>query len=132
VTVQSVPIDAGFHHSSGVLGTHFFKALKDDKRLLGWKTGSRVIVPPRDYGGNGEWVEVGPGAKLEAYSPPEWSAVGSSDGAVLALVKPDGADTAMLARLQLKGATPAAGARLTIKFAAERRGEITDFWFECA
>lgn len=133
MTVQSVPVDAGFRHSSGVLGTHFFKTLRDEKRLVGWKAGlpSRVVVPPRDCGGSGEWVDVGPGAKLEAFCPPEWT-TGHSDGSVLALVKTDGADTSMLARLRLKGATaPVVGQRLTIKFAAVRQGDMADFWFEC-
>jgi len=135
MTVQSVALDATFRHSAGTLGTHFFRALRDEARLLGWKTGAepRVVVPPRDCGETGEWVEVGPGARLAAYAPPAWTPESErrADASVLALVEVDGADTAMLARLKLDGAaTPAVGRRLVLRFAPERQGAMSDIWFE--
>jgi uncharacterized OB-fold protein len=135
MSVQSVALDAAFRHSAGALGSHFFRTLRDDARLLGWKTGkpSRVVVPPRDSGEAGEWVDIGPGGRLAAYAPPAWTpeADQRSDASVLALVEPDGADTAMLARLRIDGdEMPSVGRRLILRFATERSGAMSDFWFE--
>jgi uncharacterized OB-fold protein len=128
--VREVDVRATFRHSAGRLGSVFLTALRE-QRLLGWKTGTpaRVIVPPKDLGTAGEWVEIGPGARLEAYVPAEWLA-SSDDGSCLALVTVDGADTALLARLRPAAAALAKGARLTLRFAENRAGRMTDFWFE--
>jgi hypothetical protein len=131
--IRVVEVEATFRHSAGRLGTRFLTAIRDEARLLGWRTGSppRVIVPPKDLGGDGEWVAIGPGATLEAYVPADWLPPGG-DGATLALVRPDGADTAMLARLRPAFALGALapGARLVLRFAATRTGTMTDLWFE--
>lgn len=134
--VRTVDVEATFRHSAGRLGTHFLKAIRDERKFLGWRAGnpSRVIVPPKDLGGPGEWVEIGPGARLEAYAPAEWLGDGADTGSCLALVRLDGADTAILARLR-PATTPEAlpvGTRLVARFAEERQGAITDFWFEVA
>ena len=79
------------------------RAIRDEARFVGWRTGGRVVAPPKDAGGPGDWVAIGPGAVLEAYAPAEWLAdIGNvaEDGSYLALVTLDGADTAMLARLR--------------------------------
>jgi len=134
--VRTVEVTAPFRHSAGRLGSRFFSALRDEGRLLGWRTGTppRVIVPPRDLGGDGEWVPLGPGARLEAFAPTDWlaeiGAENAPDGSLLALVTPDGADTALLARLRPGDGTPAPGTRLVARFADERQGAMTDFWFE--
>jgi len=131
---RAVDVHAVFRHSAGRLGSVFLSSLRDG-RLLGWKTGTpaRVMVPPKDLGGDGEWVEIGPGARLEAYVPIGWSAETDRDSC-LALVTVDGADTALLTRLRpaAEKETLAPGARLTIRFADARHGAIGDFWFEQA
>jgi len=134
--VRATEVEASFRHSAGRLGSHFLKAIRDEARLLGWRTGDppRVIVPPKDLGGTGEWVALGPGAVLLAYAPPEWRDGESAAGTCLALVRPDGADTGLLAAL--KPAYPAGalavGTVLRVRFSEERRGAITDLWFEVA
>lgn len=132
--VRIVEVKATFRHSAGRLGTRFLTAIRDEARLLGWRTGGRVLVPPKDLGLPGEWVAIGPGAVLEAYAPSGWTDA-AADGSVLALIKPDGADTALLARLRAGAETAEAlpvGRRLVARFAEERRGAITDLWFEPA
>lgn len=130
---RAVDVRATYRHSAGRLGSVFLKALGDG-RLIGWKSTAdgRVTVPPRETGLPGEWVPIGPGARLEAFAPADWVADDRGDGACLALVRIDGADTALLARLKVapSAGAPAIGARLVARFAAERSSRITDLWFE--
>lgn len=125
-------VRAPFRHSAGRLGSVFLTALREG-RLLGWKTGTpaQVIVPPKDRGTPGEWVELGPGARLEAYAPADWHA-DADHGSCLALVTVDGADTALLARLRpaATAGSLAKGTRLALRFADRCQGRMTDFWFE--
>jgi hypothetical protein len=137
--VRAVAVEAVFRHSAGRLGSHFLKAIRDEQRLLGWRTGTppRVVVPPKDLGTPGEWVPLGPGARLEAYAPVDWThdaGIAPDNGAVLALVTLDGADTALLARIRsaTDAGAMAIGTRLIAHFADERQGTMTDFWFEPA
>ncbi len=132
--VRTIEVEAAFRHSAGRLGSHFLKSIRDEARLLGWRTGDppRVIVPPKDLGGMGEWVALGPRAVLEAYAPWEWRGADVATETCLALVRLDGADTALLAFLKpgYSVGAVAVGTRLIARFAQERRGAITDFWFE--
>lgn len=133
--LRAVDIEAAFRHSAGTLGSRFFAALRDEARLLGWRTGGLVLVPPRDLGLPGEWVEIGPGGTLEAYAPTDWLAdlgIADADGSSLALVRLDGADSALLARLRPGAAMGAlrVGQNVFVHFAEERHGAMTDFWFE--
>ena len=127
--------EMGFRHSAGNLGTQFLTALRSG-RILGWRTGNpaRVIVPPKEVGLPGEWVELGPKAKLIAYAPAEWLAGidKGNENSCLALVMLDGADTAMLSRVRFSGRTGALNphASLQARFCAEPKGAMTDFWFE--
>ena len=102
--------EMAFRHSAGKLGTQFLTALRSG-RILGWRTGNpaRVLVPPKDVGLPGEWVEIGPRAKLIAYAPREWlrSSDRANENSCLALVMLDGADTAMLSRVDFNDATGA-------------------------
>ncbi len=70
---------ATFRHSAGRLGSRYLAALRDDGKILGSRTGTppRVLVPPKDLGTDGEFVEVGPGASLLAFAPNEWLAAPS-------------------------------------------------------
>jgi uncharacterized OB-fold protein len=134
-----VDVAAPFRHSAGQLGTHFLATIRDEARLLGWRTGRppRVLVPPKDLGQPGEWVELGDGATLEAYAPTEWLSnvrdASNLEVETLALVRIDGADTATLALLRPAPSRPdeiPVGARLVTRFADLRTGSLTDFWFE--
>jgi hypothetical protein len=98
--------------------------LRDERKILGWRTGTppRVLVPPKDLGGDGEFLEVGPGGSLLAFAPAEWLAAPAGEG-VLGLVALDGADTPLFARV--RAPAPVTGMRLIARF-----GGATDFWFE--
>jgi hypothetical protein len=91
-----------------------------------------VTLPTKDFGSQGELVAIGPGARLVAFAPADWTGVGEGADDCLALVTPDGADTPLLARLRPAAAAGAltSGARLVAHFAAERQGAMTDLWFE--
>lgn len=88
-----------FRHSAGKLGSHFIRAIREHRQILGWKTGRLgVTVPPIETGSPGEWVKVGPEATLVGYASP--GEVGPDDieqGKVFAVVKIDGADTVLCA-----------------------------------
>jgi uncharacterized OB-fold protein len=130
VEQRELDVRAPFRHSAGRLGSHFLQALRA-RRLLGLKVAGRVIVPPREFGPGGEWVELGPGARLEAYAPADWVPT-AGENSCLALVVVDGADSSLLARLR-PAATAGAlvpGSRLLLRFVDEPRGSMTDFWFE--
>lgn len=136
--VRTVEMHAKFRHSAGRLGTHYLTVIRDEARLVGWRSGNPplVQVPPKDLGVAGEWVDVGPGATLEAFAPADWVARPAGDDPAvssLALVHIDGADTATLAWLRPVLSGPdalAPGVRLVACFADERSGMVTDFWFE--
>jgi uncharacterized OB-fold protein len=127
---REVDVRAPFRHSAGRLGSHFLQALSE-RRLLGLKVAGRVIVPPRESGQGGEWVELGPGARLEAYAPADWVPT-RGDNSCLALVVVDGADTALLTRLRpaARAGALVLGSRLLLRFVGEPKGSMTDFWFE--
>jgi uncharacterized OB-fold protein len=126
--------EMAYRHSTGHLGTQILTALSN-RRILGWRTGrpARVIVPPKDLGLPGEWVELGPNARLIAYAPREWlpGLHKGDENSFLALVLLEGADTAMLSRVQLRhpAAELAPDTALWVRFCAEPKGAITDFWF---
>jgi hypothetical protein len=84
-----------FRHSTGLLGRQSQSAQHNDREVLGWKSGfdQAVLYPPRDRGGTGEWVKLGPGAQL-------LSPLGEMQGEfALARVRLDGADCGMFARV---------------------------------
>ena len=88
----------GFRHSAGKAGSHFIRAIREG-RLLGWKTARLgVTIPPIETGEPGEWVEVGPGATLVGFAPPDEQAANDiPSGTVFAAVNVDGADTMLYA-----------------------------------
>ena len=106
----------------------------------------RVLVPPRSFSDETllpttEWVEVGPGGRIEAFTfvyeqfnnlpdPPY------AFGYVLL----DGADTALGGYFKGVDLTDPArrrrqlkiGTRVVTKFAEQRKGDVLDFWYETA
>lgn len=93
-----------FRHSAGRIGSHFIRAIRDRKQLLGWKTERLgVTIPPIEAGSTGEWVEIGPGATLVGYaSPSDLSEQDIEPGKVFAAIKVDGADTVLYALVECK------------------------------
>ena len=122
---------AVFRHSAGRLGSEWLTALREQRKVLGWRTGNpaRVLVPPKDLGGGGEFVEIGPGARLLAFAPTDWVVQNELPG-VLGLVALDGADTPLFARVI--DAAPRAGMRLAARIATTPAGSGADLWFERA
>jgi hypothetical protein len=125
-----------FRHSAGRLGSQYLTAIETESRLLAWKTGrpDMLCSPPKDFGAEGEWVEIGPGAKLLSFVPREWLSEADRMGEfLLARVLVDGARVPQFALVSTAGAVPITiGARLTVKFAA-RTGEAQrspGYWFE--
>jgi hypothetical protein len=128
-----------FRHSAGRLGSHYLTALRTERRLLGWKTSEppRLSLPPKNFGADGEWVAVGPGAELLSYAPPQW--VADSGEPLLrdfmaARVRVDGAEAPIFARVKVDGSTAELkrGTRLAACFAGEQDPSraVPDFWFE--
>jgi len=125
-----------FRHSAGNLGSAFMSAARNDRKLIGWKAGkpAQVMVPPKDLGVGGEWVDIGPGATLIGAVPADWAADSGEKalvGFVLGHVRPDGADTALLALVAADPVTgaPARGARLAVRFRSDDEAGPYDFWF---
>ena len=132
-----------FRHSAGRLSSQYFTAIRSQRRLLGWKTKrpDTISVPPKNFGPDGEWVELGPEATLLSAAPAAW--VADSDEAllrtfVLGRVLVDGAKTPMYALLKLDQgrSVPERGARLSVHFADAAPLASTptgdEFWFEIA
>ena len=119
---------AVFRHSAGRLGSQWLTALRREGKVLGWRTGTppRVLVPPKDLGTPGEFVDVGPGAQLLAFAPADWVDATQSSG-VLGLVAFDGADTPMFARVH--DDAPTMGMRLRACVAKQPVGNAADLWF---
>ncbi|MGV6875652.1 hypothetical protein ACUSIJ_23570 [Pseudochelatococcus sp. B33] len=126
-----------FRHSAGRLGSIYLTKIREEGRLVGWKTFNpgRVSVPPKDFGSEGEWVDVGPGAELLSFAPPDWVADSGEallEGFVLARVRLDGAEAPIFAPLRLSGAdaTLRRGMPLEVRFRESGEADGPDFWFQ--
>lgn len=128
-------LEYAYKRSLGPVLGRFFTSLRDHK-IEGVKTKTgRVLMPPAEYDPmNGEatrdeWVEVGPGGTVTA-----WTWVDSPSEQQLfdrpfayALVKLDGADTALLHMIDVDGpAGLETGMRVTARWADETVGQIQD------
>jgi len=135
-----------YRHALGETASHFFAAIRDEKKLFGRRCAAsgRVLAPPRAFSDQTllpttDWVEIGPGGVIEAFTivyeefnglPPPPYAFG--------YVMLDGADTALggfFRGLDLSDAAAAAeklriGARVKTQFAERRVGDVLDFWYE--
>ncbi|MDR7521146.1 MAG: Zn-ribbon domain-containing OB-fold protein [Armatimonadota bacterium] len=92
-------------YTYGPAGERFFRALKDEARLLATRCGRCGItyVPgrlfcERCFDELNEWIEVGPAGTVEAVTTVHWGPDGSrlERPVLLALVRPDGADTVLV------------------------------------
>lgn len=130
-----------FRHSAGRLSSQYFTAIRSERRLLGWKTKrpDTISVPPKNFGPEGDWVELGPGATLLSAVPAAWVADSGElllRTFVLGRVLVDGAETPMYALLKLDQgrSLPQRGTRLSVRFADAVPPASTptgdEFWFE--
>ncbi len=135
-----------YTHALGETASWFYVQLRDHAKLYGKRDAKsgRVLVPPRAFSDQtleptGDWVEVGPGGKIETFTityeefsglPPPPYAFG--------YVQLDGADTAIggfIRGVDLTDPAAAAqklkiGTRVITRFAEKRTGDVLDFWFE--
>lgn len=136
-----------YRHALGETASYFYTQIRDNKKIYGRRSAAgRVLVPPRAFSDQTlepttEWVEVGPGGVIEAFTmvyeefaglPPPPYAFG--------YVMLDKADTAIggfFRGVELTDPAKAAeklkiGTRVTTRFADKRIGDVLDFWFEVA
>jgi uncharacterized OB-fold protein len=135
-----------YDHALGETASHFFTQIRDNAKIYGKRDAKsgRVLVPPRAFSDQSlepttEWVEVGPGGRIEAFTIVYERFRGLPEPPyAFGYVMLDGADTAiggLFREVDLSDAAVAArrlaiGTRVTTKFADQRRGDVLDFWFE--
>lgn len=135
-----------YRYFAGATASRFFQELRDNRRIMGTRSpvSGQVMVPARsfsdaDYVPATEWVETGPGGKLEVFSIIGTKFPGLPDPPfVIGYVTLDGADTAILnyvRGIDLSDIDRAASVllkqpRVRAVFSEEREGRITDFHFE--
>lgn len=135
-----------YDHALGETASYFFTQIRDNAKIYGRRDAKsgRVLVPPRAFSDQTleptkEWVEVGPGGQIEAFTLVYEAFRGlPAPPYAFGYVMLDGADTAiggLFKGIDLKDPAAAAkrlavGTRVTTKFADKRKGEVLDFWFE--
>lgn len=148
ITNITAGVNLVFTYAAGETASRFLAALRDEQKIYGKRcpTCRRVLVParsfcPRCFAETSEWIEVGPGGTLVAFTPlPSSGGEAGADSPfpmgeglgtrALALIRLDGADTNLLHLLE--GREPQAwqiGMRLEAVFAAERVGSIRDILY---
>ncbi len=125
-------------YTVGPAGERFFRALRDEARILGTRCGRcRITYVPgrlfceRCFDELQEWVQVGPGGMIEAVTALSLGPNGArlTQPALLALIRLDGADTVLMHYLGGPGASEAdIGTRVEPVFrpVGERTGSILD------
>lgn len=137
-----------YDHALGETASYFFTQIRDHAKIYGRRDAKsgRVLVPPRAFSDQAlepttEWVEVGPGGQIEAFTIVYERFRGLPEPPyAFGYVMLDGADTAiggLFKGIGLEDAAAAAkrlaiGTRVMTKFAEKRKGEVLDFWFELA
>jgi uncharacterized OB-fold protein len=137
-----------YTHALGETASWFFVQIRDNAKIYGRRCGKtgRVLVPPRAFSDQTlepttDWVEVGPDGKIETFTIVYESFQNLPDPPyAFGYVLLDGADTALggfFRGVDLSDPAAAAeqlklGTRVTTRFAAKRKGDVLDFWFELA
>lgn len=135
-----------YDHALGETASYFFTQIRDHAKIYGRRDAKsgRVLVPPRAFSDQTleptkEWVEVGPGGRIEAFTIVYEAFRGLPEPPyAFGYVMLDGADTAiggLFKGIDLGNPAAAAkrlaiGTRVATKFAEKRKGEVLDFWFE--
>jgi len=137
-----------YDHALGETASFFYTEIRDHARIMGRRSANngRVLVPPRAFSDETllpttEWVEVGPGGRIEAFTMVYERFNNLPDPPyAFGYVLLDGADTALggyfkgvdLTDPEAAAARLAIGTRVVTKFAEQRKGDGLDFWFEIA
>lgn len=135
-----------YRYFAGETATRFFREIRDHRRIMGTRNpvSGKVMVPARafsdvDYVPATEWVETGPGGRLETFSIVGAKFQGLPDPPfVIGYITLDGADTALLntvtgvdlSDLDAAAAILLRQPRVRAVFKEQREGRITDFHFE--
>jgi hypothetical protein len=137
-----------YNHALGETASWFFVQIRDHAKIYGRRDArtGRVLVPPRAFSDQSlepttEWVDVGPGGVIEAFTIVYEAFNGLPNPPyAFGYVKLDNADTGLggffrgidLADGDAAARRLAVGTRVVTRFADDRKGDITDFWFEVA
>lgn len=137
-----------YTHALGETASWFFVQIRDHAKLYGRRDGpgGRVLVPPRAFSdqtleATTDWVEVGPGGVIEAFTIVYDAFAGLPDPPyAFGYVMLDNGDTGLggfFRGVDLSDAAAAAerlkiGTRVRTVFAEQRTGSILDFWYEPA
>ncbi len=137
-----------YKHALGETASWFFAQIRDHAKIYGRRCGKsgRVLVPPRAFSDQTlepttEWVEVGPGGRIEAFTIVYDAFQGLPDPPyAFGYVQLDGGDTALggyFRGVDLIDPKKAAerlkiGTRVVTRFAEKRKGDVLDFWYEPA
>ncbi len=124
--------------SAGETLSRFFKALRDEQKILGIRCPrcQKVYAPPKKTCGTcfvecSEWLEVGPSGTLLSFTQASYvSPAHRSSKPFFGLIRLDGADTAFF---HLLGETNLQSLKIGIKvspvFAEKRTGSILDILY---
>jgi len=135
-----------YDHALGETASFFYTQIRDHARILGRRCAktNHVLVPPRAFSDETllpttEWVEVGPGGKIAAFTMVYERFNNLPDPPyAFGYVLLDGADTALggyfkgvdLTDPEKAAEKLAIGTRVITTFAEQRKGDGLDFWFE--
>ncbi len=135
-----------YTHALGETASWFYVQIRDHAKIYGRRDGKsgRVLVPPRAFSDQTlepttEWVEVGPGGCIEAFTIVYDKFTNLPDPPyAFGYVKLDNADTGLggfFKGVNLTDPARAAqllkvGTRVKTVYAEHRIGSILDFWFE--
>jgi uncharacterized OB-fold protein len=135
-----------YNHALGETASWFYVQIRDNAKIYGRRCAKsgRVLVPPRAFSDQTlepttEWVEVGPGGRIETFTMVYESFQGLPEPPyAFGYVLLDKADTALggfFKGVDLSDPAKAAtklkvGTRVTTRFAEKRIGDVLDFWFQ--
>lgn len=137
-----------YTHALGETASWFYTQIRDHAKLWGRRDArsGRVLVPPRAFSDQTlepttEWVEVGPGGVIEAFTIVYEKFHNLPDPPyAFGYVMLDGADTALggffrgvaLGDAEAAARRLAIGTRVVTRFEERRIGDVLDYWFEPA
>ncbi len=132
--VHESRIKVPYQWSAGVIGTKFFKAIRDEKKILATrcKNCKKTFVPPVKncgtcFGVCADWVSVGPeGTVISATQALHSSKAHPVANPIFALIHLDNADTNLLHLLEGPLERVPIGSRVRAVFKDARTGGILD------